>query len=92
MSDPGAIRYDELVLDDRVHDRVYTDPQIFEAEIDRIFHGGWVFVGHEGELPEAGDYRTRVIGRQPVIFGDIPGRIDRGIHGIAGDGVFGGVG
>jgi len=44
--------YDELVLDDRVHDRVYTDPDIFEEELDRIFHRGWVFVGHEGELPE----------------------------------------
>jgi phenylpropionate dioxygenase-like ring-hydroxylating dioxygenase large terminal subunit len=60
--------YDELVRDDRVHDRVYTDPQIFEEEIDRIFHRGWVFVGHEGELPERGDYRTRELGRQPVIF------------------------
>jgi phenylpropionate dioxygenase-like ring-hydroxylating dioxygenase large terminal subunit len=68
MSASDAVRYDELVHDDRVHDRVYTDPQIFEEEIDRIFHRGWVFVGHEGELAEPGDYRTRVIGRQPVIF------------------------
>jgi len=32
-----AINYDELVKDDRVHGRVYTDPAIFEDEIDKIF-------------------------------------------------------
>jgi len=64
----GRPPYDELVAEDRVHDRVYTDPLIFEEELERIFHGGWVFVGHEGEVPEAGDFRTRVLGRQPVIL------------------------
>lgn len=62
------VPYDRLVLDDRVHDRVYTDPDIFEAEIDRIFHRGWVFVGHEGEVPRPGDFRTRTLGRQPVVL------------------------
>ena len=60
--------YDDLVLADRVHGSVYTDPAIFEDEVERIFHGGWVFVGHEGELPSAGDYRTTTLGRKPVIF------------------------
>lgn len=63
------MNYQGFVHDDRVHDRVYTDPDIFEAEIERIFHGGWVFVGHEGEIPAPGDYRTRELGRQPIIFG-----------------------
>jgi phenylpropionate dioxygenase-like ring-hydroxylating dioxygenase large terminal subunit len=60
--------YGELVKADRVHSRVYTDVAVFEEEIERIFHRGWVFVGHESEIPEPGDYRTRDIGRQPVIF------------------------
>ena len=63
-----ASRYDELVLADRVHGSVYTDSAIFEEEMERIFHGGWVFVGHEGEIPNAGDYRTTKLGRKPVIF------------------------
>ncbi|MGD9793914.1 MAG: Rieske 2Fe-2S domain-containing protein [Acidimicrobiia bacterium] len=59
---------DRLVLSDRVHSDVYTDPAIFDEELDRIFHRGWVYVGHESEIAGIGDYRTRTIGRQPVIL------------------------
>ena len=59
---------DELVHEDRVHRRVYTDPAIFEEELRRIFSRVWVFVGHESEVPYPGDYRTTLIGRQPVIL------------------------
>ncbi|MBF6568980.1 MAG: Rieske 2Fe-2S domain-containing protein [Candidatus Binataceae bacterium] len=60
--------YDELVKSDRVHSRLYTDPGIFGEEIDRIFHRGWVFVGHAGEVPNAGDFRRKRIGMQPAIM------------------------
>ncbi len=65
---PQAIDYDALVRDDRVHGRVYLDPEIFEDELAKIFHRGWVYVGHTGEIPEPGDYRLRKIGRAPVIM------------------------
>lgn len=57
-----------LVAEGRVHSRVYTDPGIFELEIERIFSVAWVFVGHESEVPEPGDYRMRTIGRTPVLL------------------------
>jgi phenylpropionate dioxygenase-like ring-hydroxylating dioxygenase large terminal subunit len=41
---------------------------VFEDEMERIFHRGWVFVGHESEIPAPGDYLTRHIGREPVIM------------------------
>ncbi len=62
------IDYSSLVLADRIHGDIYTDPAIFDEEIERIFHQGWVFVGHASEIPLAGDYRTADVGRQPVIF------------------------
>jgi phenylpropionate dioxygenase-like ring-hydroxylating dioxygenase large terminal subunit len=62
-----AINYDELVKDDRVHGRVYTDPAIFDEEMDEIFSRGWVYVGHAGEIPRPGDFRVTDIGRQSVI-------------------------
>ena len=62
------IDYKALVQDDRIHASLYTDPRIFADEMDRIFHAGWVFVGHESEIPGAGDFVTRSLGREPVIM------------------------
>jgi len=47
---------------------LYTDPRIFADEMDRIFHRGWVFVGHESEIPGPGDFVTRTLGTQPVLM------------------------
>jgi phenylpropionate dioxygenase-like ring-hydroxylating dioxygenase large terminal subunit len=63
-----AIDYNALVKDDRVHGRVYTDPDIFEEEVDKIFSRGWVYVGHASEIPNPGDFRVTDIGRQSVIM------------------------
>jgi len=60
--------YKALVQDDRIHASLYTDPRVFEDEMERIFHRGWVFVGHASEVPEPGDYVTRRLGREPVIM------------------------
>lgn len=57
-----------LVQEARVHSRIYTDQAIFDLEIERIFHGSWVYVGHESEVRDPGDYQTRLIGRTPVIM------------------------
>lgn len=56
-----------LVGGDRVSRRVYTDREVFDAEMTRVFAGTWVYVGHESQVREAGDYLTTTIGRQPVI-------------------------
>jgi anthranilate 1,2-dioxygenase (deaminating, decarboxylating) large subunit len=57
----------DLVRGDRVSSALYTDPALFEREMDRIFHRTWVWVAHESELPKSGDFRTAWVGRQPVI-------------------------
>lgn len=54
---PPRINYDALVKEDRVHGSVYTDLQIFAEEMEKIFHRGWVYVGHAGEIPNPGDFR-----------------------------------
>lgn len=51
-----------------VHSDVYASPAIFEREIEQIFHRGWVYVGHDSEIPASGDYVLRWIGRQSVIM------------------------
>ncbi|MFE5038464.1 Rieske 2Fe-2S domain-containing protein [Streptomyces sp. NPDC056683] len=56
-----------LVESDRVAGTLYTDPALFEREMDRIFHRTWVWVAHESEIAKAGDFKTAWIGRRPVI-------------------------
>jgi phenylpropionate dioxygenase-like ring-hydroxylating dioxygenase large terminal subunit len=62
------VDYNSLVKEDRVHISLYTDPSIFTDEMDKIFHRGWVYVGHRGEIPNRGDFRLKRIGLQPVIM------------------------
>ena len=57
----------DLVQHDRVHGSAYTSQEVFDREMDRLFSEGWVYVAHDSELPEPGDYVTRRMGRQPVI-------------------------
>ena len=57
-----------LVGDGRVHSRAYTDPSIFELEMERIFGAAWIYVGHDSEVPRAGDFQMRSIGRTPVLL------------------------
>ena len=38
---------------------VYGDPGIFALERDRLFARSWVFLAHESEIPDPGDYVVR---------------------------------
>lgn len=60
--------YHALIEATRVHGSLYTDPQVFAEELDRIFMKGWVFVGHESEIPKPGDWVTRKLGLEPVLL------------------------
>ena len=68
MLSRNGLDYESLVKEDRVHISLYTNPAIFIEEMDKIFHRGWVYVGHRGEIPNPGDFRLKRIGRQPVIM------------------------
>ena len=35
---------------------VYRDPKVYEKEIQRIFLKAWLYVGHQSQIPERGDY------------------------------------
>ncbi|MFI6350221.1 aromatic ring-hydroxylating dioxygenase subunit alpha [Streptomyces sp. NPDC050560] len=48
--------------------RIFSDPEIYELEQERIFAKGWFFVGHESEIPEPGDLITRSVGTDPGIL------------------------
>lgn len=64
----------------QVHRDIYTDPQLFELEMQRLWPRAWLFVGHDSQVPEVGDYTTTVLGGQPVLM-------VRRAPGSAGDGI-----
>lgn len=57
-----------LVEPDRVHKSVYTDPAIFDAEMEKIWERIWVYCGHESQVKHPGDYHAVQIGRQPMVM------------------------
>ena len=61
------VDFGSLVEEGRVRTDIYTDPAVFDAEMERIFGSTWVYVGHTSEIPEPGDYKTTSIGTEPVI-------------------------
>ncbi len=46
---------------------VFNDEKVFRAEMERIFTRTWVFVGHESEIPNSGDFMLRKVGLDQVI-------------------------
>src|SRR5437762_236358 len=67
----SAAGYQALIVNEpnrfEVHREIYTNPEIFEAELERIFATTWVYLAHESEVANPGDFRTTWMGRQPVI-------------------------
>ena len=63
---PDALR--RLVEPDCVHRDVYTDPEVFQLEMERLWSRTWIYVGHASQVPEAGDYLTADIAAKPVIM------------------------
>lgn len=56
-----------LVEPNRVHRRVYTDPELFDLEMDRIFGRTWLFVAHESQVSAPGDFLRTRLGREEVL-------------------------
>lgn len=60
--------YPRLVKPDRVHGSLYTDPRVFADELARIWYRTWVYVGHESEVRQPGDYVRKSLGLQDIIM------------------------
>jgi p-cumate 2,3-dioxygenase alpha subunit len=63
------------LIDDRAADGVFrvnrlamTSAEIFALEQDRIFAHTWLYLGHDEEIPNPGDYQRRIVGGKPLFF------------------------
>ena len=68
-----------LVRPGVVHRRLYDDAAIFELELERIFGSAWIYVGHESQVKEPGDYFCTQLGRKPIV---IVRGADRKLHAL----------
>ncbi|NQU72843.1 MAG: Rieske 2Fe-2S domain-containing protein, partial [Rhodospirillales bacterium] len=75
MDGNAVIRDFASMVDDRVDEgmfridrSVYTDEAVFDAEMENIFEGSWIFLCHENQIAKAGDYFATEMGRQPVFI------------------------
>jgi p-cumate 2,3-dioxygenase alpha subunit len=50
------------------HRSALTSDAIHRAEIEQIFNRSWLYVGHESEVPERGDFVRRTVGLRPLFF------------------------
>lgn len=47
---------------------IFADSDLFELEMKHIFEGNWVYMAHESQIPDPGDYFTLLLGRTPVVI------------------------
>lgn len=52
----------------KVHRSGMVSPEIYELERQRIFDRCWLYLGHESEVPNPGDYARRVVAERPLFF------------------------
>lgn len=62
------IREDQVRGEFLVNRRVFTEQEILEKEQRQIFDKCWLYIGHESELPNKGDYKRKKVGGRELIF------------------------
>jgi benzoate/toluate 1,2-dioxygenase alpha subunit len=57
-----------LVREDAVHRDVYLDEEVYELEMERLWSRAWVYVGHDSQVPQVGDYASADVAGRPVLL------------------------
>ena len=65
-----VIRARELVDMERgvVDRRIFSDANVYQQELERVFGRAWLFVGHDSLVPNPNDFFLTYMGEDPVIL------------------------
>ncbi len=64
IDNPGAVS--DLIEDARVHRDVYINQEIFELENEHLFKRTWIYLCHDSQIPNVGDYYSTTIAGEPL--------------------------
>lgn len=51
----------------RIDRRIFVSPELYQLELERIFARCWMFVAHESQVPEPGDFVQAWMGQDQVL-------------------------
>jgi len=73
----AVIKNDDLSIDELIasqkpghslDQRFYTDPAIYDLEIEKIVNRNWILAGHASQLPEPGDFKVLNVAQESAII------------------------
>ncbi len=62
-------KYDVIDVETgRLDRRIFSDPAVYDDEMEKIFGRAWLMIGHESLVPDVNDFFHTYMGEDPVIL------------------------